>query len=90
MNHYGGTHCGNVHQTFSLNVIPCQNNITKASGAWNSSIIWTCGYPPLTTEIVIINSTHLISVPMGIWEVKGLIVKGDLVLASGADLRILE
>jgi Putative Ig domain len=90
MNHYGDTHCGNVHQTFILNVIPCQNNSTKASGPWNDSSTWTCGYPPLTTEIVIINSTHLVSVPLGIWEIKGLIVKGDLKLANGAELRIIE
>ncbi len=63
---------------------------TLKSGNWNDTTTWSCGRIPTNSDVVIIKSSHLISIPANITvNAKDVIYEGGTINPlSGASLCI--
>ncbi|MFD2574049.1 hypothetical protein ACFSUS_25660 [Spirosoma soli] len=72
-------------QTSPLTVSVCES---AQSGEWTSSTTWSCGRVPTSTDVTIINSSHIITISTNTAQTKQLIYKGGKVVFSAQNARL--
>jgi hypothetical protein len=83
-----GTSCESP-RTLVVVMVPCTQMVSVKTGAWNDPTVWSCNRIPTSTDNVTIENGHIVTVPVGTFQVKNVTDKGTLTYAHNGILNIL-
>lgn len=77
-------------EPWKMTFTPCTTMYTTKSGDINDPTVWSCNRIPAATDIITIETGHIINIPSGNFSIKNIVLKGDINFATNGILNLSE